>query len=1345
MFYLAYDTNTKGAKKFIDFKTIQDAENYIKDNSDNEYFYEQIVTDAPKIYIDVDFGKTETATKYKYMEISEFDLFINGLIARICDLLNIDNEGVIIQTATVTINDVIYISSCHIIFKNHSMIKKQQKAFMKLLNSKYNYKLDDVVYKKNQLFRLVYMRKRGKQNRLNFYNNKVYSFNDCFLSNTKDTTLLYYDEPEIKTTTKAEKVNIIESNEPKNNIVFCSNISETFKKAISEIDFNKMDSKDWCLITKILMKYSYICDIGEWCKISTINTEHTTDANIKYCNDWKASGQIYNTLSGIPKLINILNKYLPYTIKQNYKLNLSELLKYIKTLSDGDNLDMDKLKESYTSQYNEILKLDYTQQRGKQLLYNGVIFTLSSGFLKYKQQPIFNFYYQYLIYQGGFIKDSLIYDMIYESIANIDIMDCILKNLELRPTHKKTHKTIIINASYGVGKTHFIIKNICDAVKDKFKMSIITPNNTFNAEATNKLNEYGFQKWISHTQKQTTDRADNLDNLNLICSLESIYKIQDRGDNDIIILDELTSLLSHLESDTITQNNKERTFNIFKDVLNNAKKIIVLDASISRDQIQFLNNLLDDKSNIKINITESKFNKYAHIIYSKEALFNNALLQDLKDNKNISICSNSKKQAEIYKNIIIRDEHTTNKNILLITGEKIQIIKVVDPENKTTSEILNIETKNEIRFNFLADLENKIKQYEINFFIYSPTVNMGVSINENIFHSLYCWYCKNSTNARQCLQMMYRLRNLKDKQINIFCSSGFGRPSQERDYTIYKNNILRAYEITKRDLNIDDSFFIDNKDYEDLRAINNKEISESNHNLIQQLHILLKAYDCKLSYKTDEEQRTISTTEQKKLLMIEKYNEYLTIENITHSEFRRIANKQTTDLTSDEIKQKNKFNQLINIRGYIENYDINDETTYNYKKRLSYGLYSDHNPFMNSFKFFETVIYKNDCATTYKNIINFVNYDIETDKATREISEYRADTTNTHLNNNVEYRAILKLIDIFKIQLNNYVTITNKDFKKLITENEEYFRNGFNDYIKMKYTKSEPPIFGSPKYIKWIYNNIKNIFITININLSYKDKNTTREGDKMTFQQEGIIKYDMTDEKFNNEGRYHRFNEDDKKQIYFFNPPNGTNKAKKISHSKKKMTFKTYKKEDLQKRAIKANDTGHKLYKTIYNNDLYKEYIPLLTKDILELSKMTNEPNKKNSLFRQINDERDIQFINYANEYLNDINYETTDTADDLDDEEDYKQIEIIKYNNRLRDTLGDDYKPNINKHSFISGLVDGIINNVVFTSLTNNLTREKRDHDQEEINLNVIKKHKIKCRFDKTPETVRDYEIMEE
>ena len=137
----AYDIDNDNKKGFIGFNTINELKNHI-DQSTNNHFYEQITSTVRKLYLDIDFGKSDTKGKYKYKNIDEFDIFISDIIDKINTELNIANPIVIIQVAYKMIRNIKYISSCHLIYQSHMMSYLKQKIFIKHLNNKFDMKID---------------------------------------------------------------------------------------------------------------------------------------------------------------------------------------------------------------------------------------------------------------------------------------------------------------------------------------------------------------------------------------------------------------------------------------------------------------------------------------------------------------------------------------------------------------------------------------------------------------------------------------------------------------------------------------------------------------------------------------------------------------------------------------------------------------------------------------------------------------------------------------------------------------------------------------------------------------------------------------------------------------------------------------------------------------------------------------------------------------------------------------------------------------------------------------------------------------------------------------------------
>jgi hypothetical protein len=94
--------------------------------------------------------------------------------------------------------------------------------------------------------------------------------------------------------------------------------------------------------------------------------------------------------------------------------------------------------------------------------------------------------------------------------------------------------------------------------------------------------------------------------------------------------------------------------------------------------------------------------------------------------------------------------------------------------------ILNFRIKKQ-----LTNLENNIIDNNIQLFIYSPCITVGVDISvKNYFNKIYGYLCNGSVSARDFCQMIGRIRNPIENQINILV-----------DKTIPKSRIANYYDI----------------------------------------------------------------------------------------------------------------------------------------------------------------------------------------------------------------------------------------------------------------------------------------------------------------------------------------------------------------------------------------------------------------------------------------------------------------------------------------------------------------------------------------------------------------------
>ena len=268
--------------------------------------------------------------------------------------------------------------------------------------------------------------------------------------------------------------------------------------------------------------------------------------------------------------------------------------------------------------------------------------------------------------------------------------------------------------------------------------------------------------WISYRKTLTNDilgsfesrfqfqdyQKGNYDSDRLIIQLESIYKVMGDDDlesddstssivpiYDLIIIDEIESVLNHFNSPTFNQKSKD-LFEVFYQLCDSATRVISLDGDLNNRSYNFLDNL-GESINIVNNIS---INPKEFTLISSKPDYLNEIKSDIENNKKLVIVSMSSTECFALKTYIL--SFNTSLNILIYTGSSDDKVK------EDLKDVLNIWSK--------ADVV-----------IYSPTIESGVNFDIDHFDKIYGYICPNSCSSRAFFQMLNRVRKVKDNKITI--------------------------------------------------------------------------------------------------------------------------------------------------------------------------------------------------------------------------------------------------------------------------------------------------------------------------------------------------------------------------------------------------------------------------------------------------------------------------------------------------------------------------------------------------------------------------------------------------
>jgi hypothetical protein len=158
-------------------------------------------------------------------------------------------------------------------------------------------------------------------------------------------------------------------------------------------------------------------------------------------------------------------------------------------------------------------------------------------------------------------------------------------------------KVIVVNIPMGGGKTTATLKYLEENNKKSFVW--LAPRQTLVSNTYTRMNgEFNIQ-CVSHlkvgSDKSKLRKANRL----IICN-QSLHHLEDETKYDIVVIDEIeTVLLSWLEEDTHGKNMCEN-FKRFCNIIKNARKVILLDAFTTTKTFKLMYSLGYTKSDIQV-------------------------------------------------------------------------------------------------------------------------------------------------------------------------------------------------------------------------------------------------------------------------------------------------------------------------------------------------------------------------------------------------------------------------------------------------------------------------------------------------------------------------------------------------------------------------------------------------------------------------------------------------------------------------------------------------------------------------------------------------------------------------
>ena len=298
-------------------------------------------------------------------------------------------------------------------------------------------------------------------------------------------------------------------------------------------------------------------------------------------------------------------------------------------------------------------------------------------------------------------------------------------------------KFTILNTGMGSGKTFQTIKYL----KEQSSFIWMTPIIALAQNTSYRLTEDGIEHkyYKDVTSKAERNRLNEEDKL-IVCINSLLYT--DTKTYKVVVIDEIETLLHKWFNNTTLKANKTELWNRFVSIIENAEKVILLDAFTSNITLNFVKSFTNN-SNTVYKLTSNPNSRTVNVISDKKHWLYN-IIQTLKDNKKVFIFypfKNGNKLNESIESVKLMIEKATNK---------VGVSYYADADDSV-----------------LKGLKNVNESWQaVDFVITNSKITVGINYEVNDYDSVFI-AISGFTSPRDAIQVSYRCRNIASSNINV--------------------------------------------------------------------------------------------------------------------------------------------------------------------------------------------------------------------------------------------------------------------------------------------------------------------------------------------------------------------------------------------------------------------------------------------------------------------------------------------------------------------------------------------------------------------------------------------------
>lgn len=384
----------------------------------------------------------------------------------------------------------------------------------------------------------------------------------------------------------------------------------------------------------------------------------------------------------------------------------------------------------------------------------------------------------------------------FDIIQPATVLQCV-ENVYSEPQLRQFEdaQLLFVQANMKMGKT----KQLIDFINrvNPPKIVFISFRQTFSTSILSRLNEHLTTPFESYLALEVPQIDLNV-HPRIVIQVDSLYRLFDGIDVDLLILDESESILEQFSSPHIRQ--LETVLAKFKQLCMCAERIVAMDANLGPRTINNLHRLRCATAftggipfavkhvNTFKNAVDEKF----YVMPDRNQMFGK-IIDYLYRNKKVVVCTNSLEASKMLLQLL-RETFTCTMATNTASATVPSSDKVIRVASYTS------ETSPTIKQRHFADVDKYWSEVDI--LIYTPTVTAGISFEKHHFDVMFGLFTSASCTVETCRQMMGRIRNLNDH------TTFLNLQHDGRVYITNRDILSRCFERAEILMNADQSLFV---------------------------------------------------------------------------------------------------------------------------------------------------------------------------------------------------------------------------------------------------------------------------------------------------------------------------------------------------------------------------------------------------------------------------------------------------------------------------------------------------------------------------------------------------------